>query len=94
MNDTYTFEDIDTVVWNCLQGSQNANDYLAYVKTMLGFKAHQKEALKLARQYWDNLDSEAFFPKALETVTNIANSGTQLPWPIWADGTDSALAYP
>ena len=32
MNDTYTFEDIDTVVWNCLQGSQNANDYLAYVQ--------------------------------------------------------------
>jgi len=75
MNDTYTFEDIDTVVWNCLQGSQNANDYLAYVKTMMGFKAHQKEALKLARQYWDNPKSEAFFNKALETVTNIANSG-------------------
>ena len=75
MNETYTFEDIDTVVWNCLQGSQNANDYLAYVKTMLGFKAHQKEALKLARQHWDNPNSEAFFPKALETVTNIANSG-------------------
>jgi TPR repeat protein len=75
MNDTYTFEDIDTVVWNCLQGSQNANDYLAYVKTMMGFKAHQKEALKLARQYWENAESEAFFPKALETVTNIAKSG-------------------
>ena len=37
MNETYTFEDIDTVVWNCLQGSENAHDYLAYVKTMLGF---------------------------------------------------------
>ncbi len=64
MNDTYTFEDIDTVVWNCLQGSQNANDYLAYVKTMMGFKAHQKEALKLARQYWDNARLRSLFPQS------------------------------
>ena len=75
MNETYTFEDIDAVVWNCLQGSQNAQDYLSYVKTMMGFKAHQKEALKLAKQYWKAPASEAFFPKALATVTTIAESG-------------------
>ena len=41
MNETYTFDDIDTVVWNCLQGSENSYDYLSYTQTMLGFKAHQ-----------------------------------------------------
>ena len=75
MNDTYTFDEIDTVVWNCLQGSQNSQDYLSYVKTMMSFKAHQKEALKLARQYWQAPESEAYFPKALAAVTNIAESG-------------------
>jgi TPR repeat protein len=75
MNETYTFEDIDTVVWNCLQGSENSHDYLTYVKTMMGYKAHQKEALKLARQYWGTPNTEAFFPKALATVTAIADSG-------------------
>jgi len=75
MNETYTFEDIDTVVWNCLQGSENSQDYLTYVKTMMGYKAHQKEALKLARQYWGTPNTEAFFPKALATVTAIADSG-------------------
>jgi len=75
MNDTYTFDEIDTVVWNCLQGSQNSQDYLSYVKTMMSFKAHQKEALKLARQYWQAPESEAYFPKALAAVTAIAESG-------------------
>ena len=75
MNDTYTFEDIDTVVWNCLQGSENSQDYLSYVRTMMGFKAHQKDALKLAKQYWKAPASEAFFPKALDTLTAIAESG-------------------
>ena len=75
MNETYTFEDIDTVVWNCLQGSENAQDYLSYVRTMMGFKAHQKEALALARQYWKAPESEAYFPKAVATLTAIANSG-------------------
>ena len=75
MNDTYTFDEIDTVVWNCLQGSQNSQDYLSYVKTMMSFKAHQKEALKLARQYWQAPESEAYFPKALAAVTAIADSG-------------------
>ena len=42
---------------------------------MMGFKAHQKEALKLARQYWGTPNTEAFFPKALATVTAIADSG-------------------
>ncbi len=45
MNDTYTFEDIDTLVWNCLQGSQNAHDYLAYVKTMMELKRIKKKRL-------------------------------------------------
>ena len=75
MNETYTFEDIDTVVWNCLQGSENSQDYLSYVNTMMGYKGHQKEALKLARKYWGTTDKEAFFPKALATVTAIAESG-------------------
>jgi len=75
MNETYTFEDIDTVVWNCLQGSENAQDYLSYVRTMMGFKAHQKEALMLARKYWKAPESEAFFPKAVAAVTAIAESG-------------------
>jgi hypothetical protein len=75
MNDTYTFDEIDTVVWNCLQGSQNSQDYLSYVQTMMSFKAHQKEALKLARQYWQAPESEAYFPKALAAVTAIAESG-------------------
>ncbi len=75
MHDTYTFEDIDTLVWNCLQGSQNAQDYLSYVRTLMGFKAHQKEALQLARQYWKAPESEAYFPKALAAVTAIAEEG-------------------
>jgi TPR repeat protein len=75
MNETYTFEGIDTVVWNCLQGSENAQDYLSYVKTMMGYKGHQKEALILARKFWDAPETEAYFPKALATVTAIADSG-------------------
>jgi ABC-type transport system involved in cytochrome bd biosynthesis fused ATPase/permease subunit len=75
MNETYTFEDIDTVVWNCLQGSENAQDYLSYVKTMMGYKGHQKEALILARKFWGAPETEAYFPKALATVTAIADSG-------------------
>ncbi len=75
MNETYTFDDIDTVVWNCLQGSENAQDYLSYTQTMVGFKAHQKEALQLAQKYWEGPESPAFFPKALAAVTAIAESG-------------------
>ncbi len=75
MNETYTFEDIDALIWNCLQGSENSQDYLGYVRTQMGFKAHQKEALKLARQYWYGADSEAFFPKALAAVTALADNG-------------------
>ena len=75
MNETYTFDDIDTVVWNCLQGSENSQDYLSYTQTMLGFKAHQKEALKLAQKYWEGAESAAFFPKALAAVIAIAESG-------------------
>ena len=75
MNETYTFEEIDTVVWNCLQGSENSQDYVSYVKTMMGYKGHQKEALMLARKYWGTPDTEAYFPKALATVTAIAESG-------------------
>lgn len=74
MSQTYTFEDIDTVVWNCLQGSENAHDYLSYVKTTMGFKAHQKEALQLAQKYWNGPASPSFFDKALQTVTDIANT--------------------
>ena len=75
MNETYTFDDIDTVVWNCLQGSENSQDYLSYAQTMMGFKAHQKEALKLAQKYWEGAESPAFFPKALAAVISIAQSG-------------------
>ena len=75
MNETYTFDDIDTVVWNCLQGSENAQDYLSYTQTMMGFKAHQKEALQLAQKYWEGPESPALFPKALAAVTAIAESG-------------------
>ena len=76
MNETYTFEDIDTVVWNCIQGSQNAQDYLTYTQIMLGFKAHQKAALALAQKYWEGPDSPALFPKALATVLAIAENGS------------------
>jgi TPR repeat protein len=42
---------------------------------MMGYKGHQKEALMLARKYWGTPETEAYFPKALATVTSIAESG-------------------
>ncbi len=72
-----TFDDhiIDEILWNAIQSSSNPADFSVYLRHHPVNAAHLAEAERHQKEPTAHIDGEAFFPKAVEAIRKLADSG-------------------
>jgi hypothetical protein len=64
-----TDQDLDQFIWNCIEKSNNADDFLAYLNHTNCTYAEQEAAYDKMVTYWGKKDSPKLFDKVIATVT-------------------------
>ena len=67
--------DIDQIVWSIIKDSNNADDYLDYLRHTQDRKAGQEEAFEAALRCWGGPEAPRLFGKAVEALESLAHDG-------------------
>jgi hypothetical protein len=74
-----TDQDLDQFIWNCIENSTNARDFVDYLNHTYGTFAEQEAAYQKMLTYWGEADTPKQFDKAVAGLTEQAESGTHYP---------------
>jgi len=73
-----TDQDLDQFIWNCIENSTNARDFVDYLNHTYGTFAEQEAAYQKMLTYWGEADTPRQFDKAVAGLTEQAESGNAL----------------
>lgn len=69
-------QDIDQIVWSCIQDSDSPFDYLDFIRHCLNRPSEQERAFERALGCWDNKQAERQANAALEKLQSLAQVGS------------------
>jgi TPR repeat protein len=69
---------LDQFIWNCIENSANARDFVDYLNHTYGTFVEQEAAYQKMLTYWGEADSSRLFDKAVAGLTQQAESGNAL----------------
>jgi TPR repeat protein len=70
-------QELDQLVWSCIEDSCNPHDYLDYLRHTLNRPAQQEAAYERAACFWSEQDVPRFFPKAVQALEELAQEGNE-----------------
>ena len=73
-----TDQDLDQFIWNCIENSTNARDFVDYLNHTYGTFAEQEAAYQKMLTYWGEADTPRQFDKAVAGLTEQAEAGNAL----------------
>ena len=73
-----TDQDLDQFIWNCIENSTNARDFVDYLNHTYGTFAEQEAAYQKMLMYWGEADTPRQFDKAVAGLTEQAEAGNAL----------------
>ena len=73
-----TDQDLDQFIWNCIENSTNARDFVDYLNHTYGTFAEQEAAYQKMLTYWGQADTPKQFDKAVAGLTEQAEAGNAL----------------
>ena len=73
-----TDQDLDQFIWNCIENSTNARDFVDYLNHTYGTFAEQETAYQKMLTYWGEADTPKQFDKAVAGLTEQAEAGNAL----------------
>jgi len=68
MIDISTDADLDQLIWMTIQGSQQASDYLNYIRQSSDREIQYEEAFELAGKYWGKSSGEPVWPLVIQKL--------------------------
>ena len=76
MTETCTDADLDQLIWTMIQGSQQATDYLNYIRQSSDRKIQCEEAFELASTYWGKGSGAFFWPSVVQKLEDLVQLGS------------------
>ena len=76
MTEISTGTDLDQLIWMTIQGSNQASDYLNFIRQSSDREIQYEDAFELAGKYWGNSSGELLWPLAVKKLEEIAHSGS------------------